>query len=154
MEGSDVLLLALADFVLYTGIKRFQNMCDKKADYLTSSPDIYALLKENARKNRRHMTDAEMMLWRSLKSWPRPYRFRRQHIIGDYIVDFVCLANKLVIEVDGEYHFTDEQKKIDSMRTTFLERNGFHVLRFTNRQVLEDINGVIEKIERDVYEQQ
>ena len=127
-------------------------MCENKADYFTSSPDIYALLKENARKNRLNMTDAEQLLWEYLKSWPRPYRFRRQHIIGDYIVDFACLANNLVIEVDGEYHFTDEQMKLDKMRTDFLEKVGFHVMRFTNKQIIENVDDVIKQIEGDIYE--
>ena len=127
-------------------------MCENKANYFTSSPDIYALLKENARKNRLNMTDAEQLLWEYLKSWPRPYRFRRQHIIGDYIVDFACLANNLVIEVDGEYHFTDEQMKLDKMRTDFLEKVGFHVMRFTNKQIIENVDDVIKQIEGDIYD--
>ena len=127
-------------------------MCENKANYFTSSPDIYVLLKENARKNRLNMTDAEQLLWKHLKSWPRPYRFRRQHIIGDYIVDFACLANNLVIEVDGEYHFTDEQMKLDKTRTVFLEKIGFHVMRFTNKQIIENVDDVIKQIEGDIYD--
>ena len=100
------------------------------------------------------MTDAEKLLWNSLKSWPRPYRFRRQHIIGDYIVDFACLANRLVIEVDGEYYFTDKQRKLDQMRTAFLKSKGFHVMRFTNRQVFENLSDIIRQIERDIYDKQ
>ena len=126
-------------------------MCKEKADYFTSSPDIYLLLKENARKNRKNMTEAESVLWNCLKSWPRPYRFRRQHIIGDYIVDFACLASNLVIEVDGEYHFTEEQMKLDSVRTDYLENLGFHVLRFTNQQVIGDIDNVVNKIKEAIY---
>ena len=98
------------------------------------------------------MTDAEQLLWKHLKSWPRPYRFRRQHIIGDYIVDFACLANNLVIEVDGEYHFTDEQMMLDKTRTDFLEKIGFHVMRFTNKQIIENVDDVIKQIEGDIYD--
>ena len=60
-------------------------------EFRTSSPDIYLLLKKNARKNRAKMTEAETILWERLRCYPRPIRFRRQHIIGDYIVDFACL---------------------------------------------------------------
>lgn len=63
-------------------------------DFKSSSPDIYSLLKENARKNRKRMTEAETVMWERLRQMPRPYSFRRQHIIGDYIVDFVCLSKK------------------------------------------------------------
>ena len=126
-------------------------MCDIKADYFTSSPDIYALLKENARNNRRNMTDAETVLWEYLRSWPRPNRFRRQHIIGDYIVDFACLNSNLVIEVDGEYHFTQQQAMLDNQRTQYLESKGFLVLRFTNQQIMENVNDVVRKIKEAIY---
>ena len=99
-------------------------------EFRTSSPDIYLLLKKNARKNRAKMTEAETILWERLRCYPRPIRFRRQHIIGDYIVDFACLQKMLVIEVDGEYHSTDEQKALDDLRTEYLNKIGFSVIRF------------------------
>lgn len=121
-------------------------------EFRTSSPDIYHLLKENARKNRANMTEAEMILWERLIYYPRPIRFRRQHIIGDYIVDFACLEKKLIIEVDGEYHSNDKQKEFDDLRTEYLNRLGFSVVRFTNEQVVNCINDVIAYIEELIYE--
>ena len=121
-------------------------------EFRTSSPDIYLLLKENARKHRANMTEAEKMLWERLRCYPRPLRFRRQHIIGDYIVDFVCLEKMLVVEVDGEYHSTDEQKALDELRTEYLNSVDFSVIRFTNEQVVNHINDVVAHIEELIYE--
>ena len=120
-------------------------------EFRTSSPDIYLLLKENARKNRANMTEAEKMLWERLRCYPRPLRFRRQHIIGDYIVDFVCLEKMLVVEVDGEYHSTDKQKALDELRTEYLNSVDFSVVRFTNEQVINHINDVVAHIEELIY---
>ena len=120
-------------------------------EFRTSSPDIYLLLKENARKNRANMTEAEKMLWERLRCYPRPLRFRRQHIIGDYIVDFVCLEKMLVVEVDGEYHSTDEQKALDELRIEYLNSVDFSVVRFTNEQVINHINDVVAHIEELIY---
>ena len=120
-------------------------------EFRTSSPDIYLLLKENARKNRANMTEGEKMLWERLRCYPRPLRFRRQHIIGDYIVDFVCLEKMLVVEVDGEYHSTDEQKALDELRTEYLNSVDFSVVRFTNEQVINHINDVVAHIEELIY---
>lgn len=120
-------------------------------EFRTSSPEIYLLLKENARKSRANMTEAEKMLWERLRCYPRPLRFRRQHIIGDYIVDFVCLEKMLVVEVDGEYHSTDEQKALDELRTEYLNSVDFSVVRFTNEQVINHINDVVAHIEELIY---
>ena len=121
-------------------------------EFKTSSPDIYLLLKKNARKNRAKMTEAETMLWERLRCYPRSIRFRRQHIIGDYIVDFACLQKMLVIEVDGEYHSTDEQKALDDVRTEYLNKIGFSVIRFNNEQVINHIDDVLAHIEELIYE--
>lgn len=118
-------------------------------EYKTSSPDWYLLLKENARKNSRKMTEA--CLWEVLRNIPRPYKFRRQHIIGDYIADFACLTKMLIIEIDGGYHTTDEQKHYDEMRTESLERMGFTVIRFTNEEVMSNRQNVIETIKEFIY---
>lgn len=74
------------------------------------------------------------------------YKFRRQHIIGQYIADFVCLSKKLIIEVDGLIHQLPEIKENDEQRTKWLEKNGFYVLRFTNSEVIRNIEGVTNQI--------
>ena len=112
-----------------------------------ASPDIYPILKANSRKNRGEMTLAESLLWDCLKAEIPDYHFRRQQVIGDYIADFACLSRQLVIEVDGEYHSTDEQQLQDEARTEFLNKRGFYVMRFTNQEVMNEIDNVIETIE-------
>lgn len=121
-------------------------MSDEK--YMTASPDIYKILRDNAKCNRRNMTLAESVLWDSLRrNFPHSH-FRRQHAIGDYIVDFVCLSHQLVVEVNGEYHNSAEQRYLDNQRTGFLTDKGFRVIRFTNQQVFNQINDVIAEVER------
>lgn len=94
------------------------------------------------------MTLAESVLWDSLRQ-KFPYcHFRCQHAIGDYIVDFVCLSQQLIVEVDGEYHNSAEQRCLDNLRTDFLTGKGFRIIRFTNQQVFNQINDVIAAIGR------
>ncbi|NVN99648.1 MAG: DUF559 domain-containing protein [Geobacteraceae bacterium] len=91
------------------------------------------------------MTDAENTLWRILRGRQIDgLKFRRQHPFGDYILDFVCLENMLVIEVDGGQHA--EQAGYDEIRTEQLQKAGFQVLRFWNNEVLMEIDAVKEKI--------
>ena len=91
------------------------------------------------------MSDAEQALWDLLRSRQvSGLKFRRRHPFGDYILDFVCLENKLVIEVDGEQH--GEQAGYDENRTQELQAAGFCVLRFWNNEVLREIESVKEKI--------
>ncbi len=93
------------------------------------------------RQLRSNMTDAERKLWRHLRQKQiYGYKFRRQHPIGKYIVDFVCVENGLVVELDGGQH--SEQIIADSSRTEFLMKRGCKVLRFWNNEVLNNIEGV------------
>ncbi len=93
------------------------------------------------------MTLAESVLWEALRKLDVGTRFNRQHIIGDYIVDFVSQSQGLVIEVDGGYHSERQQKEDDAAREEELERMGFHVMRFTNEEVLYDTENVLLQIE-------
>lgn len=88
------------------------------------------------------MTHEEMLLWEHLRNSKLGVKFRRQHAIGDYIADFACISFGLVIEVDGGYHDSTEQKKEDEIRTMQLNALGFEVIRFSN----EDINCRIESV--------
>ena len=76
--------------------------------------------------------------------------FRRQHVILDYIPDFVCLSKQLIIEIDGGYHLEGEQPQRDEERTEELMRQGFRVLRFTNDEVIGDIDSVLDKISKEI----
>ena len=97
------------------------------------------------RQLRKTPTDAEQVLWSILRRRQvSGYRFRRQAPIGQYIVDFACFENKLVIEVDGGQHV--ESASYDAMRTAWLKQEGFRVMRFWNNQVLQETDAVREAI--------
>ena len=96
-----------------------------------------------ARGLRRRQTDAEAKLWQRLRAGQVPGRkFRRQHPVGPYIVDFVCLDAKLVVEADGSQHGGES----DASRDAFLRANGFRVLRFWNNDILLDTDVVMNAI--------
>ena len=117
-------------------------------DFQTADPYMYKMLKEFAKHNRNYPTEAENALWSALKSNNLGVRFRRQHIIGEFIADFACIEKGVVIEIDGGYHQLPEQQTSDRERETWLNANGFNVLRFSNEDVLGDIDNVIEQIEK------
>lgn len=124
-----------------------------KYGYETNGDGTFSLLKRNAKSNRRYPTTAEAMLWENVRGKALGVRFRRQHQIGSYIADFVCLKYNLVVEVDGGYHYFGNQIISDEIRTKYLESQGFTVIRFDNNEVLQDIEGVIAKIKRKMEEQ-
>ena len=104
------------------------------------------LLKANAEKNRKNPTEAESILWDMLKGNNIGLHFRRQHIILDYIVDFICIEKGLVIELDGGYHNDPEQKEYDERRTAHLQQLGYTELRFANEELLTNPDAVIARI--------
>lgn len=114
----------------------------------TAEPLLYDILKVNALQNRKDSTEAALWQYPSGKQFGA--KFLRQHIIGDYIVDFLCRKNNLVIEFDGGYHSTLDQQIEDQQRTVWLEVQGYHVIRFTNEQVLFDIDNVINNIKKNI----
>ncbi len=116
--------------------------------YMTASPSTYKLLKELQEKNKKQSTEAERILWESLCSKKLDDKFKRQHVIDEFIVDFVCIEKQLVIEVDGDYPNTPEHKEADRLRTEILSEIGFKVLRMTNARILEDIDNVLNAIEK------
>lgn len=106
-------------------------------------------LEEAAWRLRQNLTPAEARLWRSLRNRQlEGLRFRCQHPVGRFILDFYCPSQKLAIEVDGSVH--DEQVEYDAVRTKQLEAYGYRVLRFTNEAVMGDLDGVLEEIRRAV----
>ncbi|MCC3155539.1 DUF559 domain-containing protein [Hymenobacter sp. BT770] len=94
-------------------------------------------LKGFSRVNRRNSTEAENALWQLVRGNKLGVRFRRQHAIEQYIVDFICLPAWLIIEVDGEYHSDTEQAAYDGGRTYRLQELGFFIQRFSNEEVLQ-----------------
>lgn len=100
---------------------------------------------KRSRELRKNPTDAERKLWYFLRDKQlEDFRFRRQRPIGNYIVDFICLDAKLVIELDGGQHA--EQHEYDAMRTAYLKQQGLRVLRYWNNDVMQNIEGVLEDI--------
>jgi len=98
-----------------------------------------------ARQLRRNMTEAEQTLWRRIRNRQLlNAKFRRQFILGSYIVDFVCLEQRLVIKIDGSQHL--QNKSYDDNRSAYLTQQGFVVIRFWNHEVLGDIEAVLEVI--------
>ncbi|MEO8514436.1 MAG: endonuclease domain-containing protein [Ignavibacteria bacterium] len=108
---------------------------------------------EKRKKLRNNMTKAEAILWRELKSKKiLGFKFRRQFGIGAYVVDFYCTELKLIIEVDGVTHCTDEEKEYDSRRESEIEQLDIKFLRFTNPEIYDDLYNVLEKIKAKVEE--
>jgi very-short-patch-repair endonuclease len=111
---------------------------------------IHPTIRKFARELRQPQTAAEATLWRHLRNRNLEYKFRRQHPIESFIVDFYCAEAKLLIEVDGETHFQKTQIEYDQARTEHLERLGYKVIRFTNDDIRYNINIVISKIIEEV----
>ena len=106
---------------------------------------INPITRIHARDLRYGQTPIEERFWRELRSRQLTgMKFRRQHPIGNFIVDFYCADKKLVVEIDGDSHA--EQIKYDEKRTKWLEYQGYRVIRFTNREVLNQLSAVLEKI--------
>jgi len=94
---------------------------------------------------RKNQTDAERKLWRRLRARELcGFKFRRQYPIAPYIVDFICVEKRLIVEIDGGQHAT--MTEIDNTRTEFLNARGYRVLRFWNNEVLQQLDAVLAKI--------
>ncbi|MEO7394143.1 MAG: DUF559 domain-containing protein, partial [Chitinophagaceae bacterium] len=116
-------------------------------NYQTADSTIYSLLKKYVKEHRENPTLTENILWHLLRGRQLDgYKFRRQHIIGSYIADFVCLSKKIIIEVDGLIHQIPENKISDTERTIELNRLGFEVIRFTNEEITGNIDYVLSAI--------
>ena len=104
-----------------------------------------AILK-HARELRRPQTAAEATLWRHLRNRNLEYKFRRQHPIERFIIDFYCAEFQLCIEIDGDSHLAKEQQEYDAAKTEYLESIGCKVIRFTNDDIRFNINVVAQEI--------
>lgn len=101
---------------------------------------------QHARELRKNLTKAERVLWRVLRNKQLKVRFLRQHPVGPYIVDFYTYEKKLVIEVDGDTHAQPEQVAHDRERDAYFESLGFRVKRYTNNDILPNLDGVLQDI--------
>lgn len=105
------------------------------------------LIFEKAKVLRNNMTHAELVLWEYLRTHPLGFKFRRQHPLGIFIVDFYCHKLKLVIEVDGNIHDSEEAQNRDKEREVAIVRDGLKMMRFKNDEVLKESQIVFQKIE-------
>ncbi len=108
---------------------------------MTKLPRSNSKIMRKAAKLRKNMTPAEKKLWAHLERSQLGVRFRRQHAIGNFIVDFCCIKKKIIAELDGSQHL--DLQKYDEDRTKYLVSRGYHIIRFWNNDVLNDIEGVI-----------
>jgi very-short-patch-repair endonuclease len=105
-----------------------------------------ALFRDRGRRLRKESTNAEQKMWSRLRNRGMAVKFRRQHPIENYIVDFISIEAKLIVEIDGGQHDNDDDRAADAERTRFLQQRGFRVLRFWNNEVLEDIDSILNRI--------
>ena len=123
----------------------------KKHGYMTGGINSHLLI-ERAKEMRANPTPAEAALWEELRGKKLEAKFRQQHLIADYIVDFVCLDKKLIIEVDGKIH--NNQIEADEARTIRLENDYYKVIRFTNAKVLTNIEEVLAEIKKELSQRE
>jgi methylmalonyl-CoA mutase len=126
--------------------RAYSNKLRTKFGWETGNPEVIKYHLEFAKQNRKEPTEAEDKLWQELRGKKTGAKFRRQHPIADFIVDFVSLQDNLVIEIDGGYHSTTEQQEHDAYRTWVLNEQGFRVIRFTNEEVLGGMEKVLKEI--------
>ena len=120
--------------------------------YITNTADQWKILTEFAKHNRKNATEAEDKLWQEVRNRNiGGFKFRRQHPIAGFIPDFVCLEQKLIIEIDGAYHNEEEQKKYDTARTEWLKEHNYSFLRFTNEEVLSEMPSVLQRINEALH---
>jgi len=130
--------------------------CLGSRGYITSTALNWHLLIDHIKAMRKSPTEAESMLWNLIKNKKLGYKFRRQHLIDRFIPDFVCLEKKLIVEVDGDYHLTKEQKELDAARTNILENLGYKIIRFSNDSIINNCQYVtkviLEELEKIAFE--
>lgn len=117
----------------HTYTEEFQ---DSKPGYVTANPDTYVYIKEIRDELKNNPTKAEKIMWEYYRNKQTGHKIRRQHIIENFIPDFVCLRKKTIIEIDGKIHL--KQKIQDELRTQRLNQLGYEVIRFTNEEVFKN----------------
>jgi 5-methyltetrahydrofolate--homocysteine methyltransferase len=136
--------VALADFVKPLSSSPLRGEDFKSSELNTTNKIDWHSNIDNAKEHRSNATEAEHVIWSFVRAKQTGFKFRRQHLIDKYIVDFVCLEKKLVVEIDGKYH--EQTIDQDELRTSVLESLGFKVIRFTNEEVIAHPETVISKI--------
>ena len=140
-------LLALIDLTPGPPPKERGALPPNEPGYITNTLDQWISVSNHAKENRKQPTEAENILWQELRIRNlQGYKFRRQHAIAGFIPDFVCLEKNLMVEIDGGYHDTKEQKEFDQQRTQWLNEHGYRMIRFTNEEVKEQLPAVLRRL--------
>ncbi len=122
----------------------------RKTPYQTGKTGIWPQLKDLSRENRKDHTISEDILWQELRGNKLGSKVRRQHVIDAFIIDFAFLNEKLLIEIDGDYHNDPEQKNYDISRTEYLQQLGYRLIRFSNYEIENNLAKVIMTIKREL----
>jgi len=117
--------------------------------YMDTTADVWQTSKDKAKEHRKNPTRAEEIMWENLRNHKSGYHIRRQHPVGQYIADFICIEKKLIIEIDGPIHGKHFEE--DEIRTKELNDAGFRVIRFTNDEVINNLDEVLEKINNELH---
>ena len=118
--------------------------------FKTGNQKFWKTLKVYGRDNRKNETEAEDLLWQNVRNNKLNIKVRRQHAIEGFIADFALTEIKLVIEIDGNYHNEEEQQEYDKARTRYLKEFGFDIIRFTNTEILQHTQSVVETIKKEI----
>jgi len=148
-------LLSQKNLKLRSGIigsSPFQGEARRGLCVVDRDPDSKVINRKDMSLRRRilrnSMPNPELKLWLRIRNRQiSGYKFRRQHSFGHFVVDFYCPEARLVIEVDGDFHFNQKAKERDIVRQKFIESNELSFLRFTNIEVVENVDGVVSRIE-------
>ncbi len=117
--------------------------------YMTNTFEQWKATADFAKANRKNSTEAESLLWQEIRNRKlQGYKFRRQHPVAGYIPNFICIEKRLIVEIDGGYHSEEEQQKFDVSRTKWLEEHDYRIIRFTNDEVTNNIEEVLQKLEK------
>ncbi|MCZ2298201.1 MAG: class I tRNA ligase family protein, partial [Chitinophagales bacterium] len=117
--------------------------------YVTTTIEQWKVLSDFAKQNRKNATAAEDALWQEIRNRKiKNFKFRRQHPIAGFIPDFVCLEQKLIVEIDVEYHNTEEQKIYDEAREQWLKEHSYKLIRFTNEEILTNMPNVLQQLDK------
>ena len=117
-----------------------------RPEYFTTSAENWKVLQPIAKEFRHNQTKAEDKLWQAVRRNNTGYKIKRQQVVDGYIADFICIEKRVIIEVDGGIHLDSENRKRDQERSRILETQGYDIIRFTNEEVIEEIDTVLKKI--------
>ncbi len=142
----DIRLDSYSSNTRYKNSSPLEGLGEANYGYATGNPKTYALIKEMRNHLKNNPTHAEKIIWEYLRNQKTGHKIRRQHIIDNFVADFICLLQKVVIEIDGKIHL--KQKEYDALRTEKLNQLGYEVIRFANEDIFNDPQSCAHKIKQ------